>query len=359
MIAAAALTATLAVGLASQPGSAAHVKAAHATWRYQYLTGGVGTGNGWSGWNPGGTFVSRYVKESRAHGLLPVLTYYQLLPSRGGGAGAGGGGEAERDLANLKDKALMKAYFADLALALRRADDGRPVVLHVEPDLWGYVEQRSEDPTAVPAAVASSGDPRLAGLPDTVAGFAQAVVRLRDALAPHVVLGYHLSTWGTGVDPVLQDPSLSTVDRLASQSAAFYGRLGARFDLVFSDPSDRDDGFDLKVNGDGGRSRWTTGDYRRDVRWLARVHRATRLPIVMWQIPLGNSTLPNTPGRYRDTHVERLLGRDARWRKAYRDAGVVALLFGGGAEGTTSERTDGGVFRRLAGRYAHARLRLK
>lgn len=355
---AAAVGATLALGLSSQPGTAAHVQASHATWRYQYLAGGVNTGSGWSTWNPDGTFVSRYVRESRARRLTTVLTYYQLLQSRGDGDGKG---EADKDLANLKDKSLMKAYYADLALALKRAAEARGgsrVIVHVEPDLWGYVEQRA-DPTALPAAVASSGDPRLAGLPDTAAGFAQAIVRIRDAVAPGVELGYHMSTWGTRVDPVLQDPSLGQVDRLALRSAAFYKRLGARFDLVFSDPSDRDDGFDLKVKGDHGRSRWTTGDYRRDVRWLGDVHRATGKPIVMWQIPLGNSTLPNTRGRYRDTHVERLLGPDPRWRRAYRDAGVVALLFGGGADGTTSERTDGGVFRKLAARYARARLRTR
>ena len=80
---------------------------------------------------------------------------------------------------------------------------------------------------------------------------------------------------------------------------------------------------------------------------------ATKLPIVMWQIPLGNRHLPNTNRRYRDTHVATLLG-SRRTLRAYRDAGVVALLFGGGADGTTSERTDRGVFRRLAGRYVHA-----
>jgi hypothetical protein len=357
--AAAALTATLALGLSSQPGTAAHVKASHATWRYQYLAGGVNTGSGWSTWNPDGTFVSRYVAESRRAGLTPVLTHYQLLASHGDGEGRG---EAERDLANLDDKTTMKAYYDDLALALRRAGEaatGKMVVLHVEPDLWGYVEQRATDPARVPAAVASTGDARLAGLPDTAAGFAQAVVRLRDAIAPEVKLGYHMSTWGTGVDPVQQDPSLGEVDRLAARSAAFYRGLGARFDLVFSDPSDRDDGFDRKVNHDGGRSRWSTGDYARDVRWLAGMHRATGLPIAMWQIPLGNARLPDTRGRYRDTHVERLLGADPRWRRAYRDAGVIAFLFGGGAEGTTSERTDGGLFRRYAARYARARLRVQ
>ncbi|WP_027006910.1 hypothetical protein [Conexibacter woesei] len=350
------------LGLASQPGGAQHVRAEHATWRYQYLAGGVNTGSGWSTWNPDGTFASRYVAESRQAGVTPVLTYYQLLPSRGAGDGKG---EAERDLANLDDADTMKAYYNDFALALRRVHDedkGRRAVVHVEPDLWGYVEQRagaSNDPASVPAAVASSGDPRLGGLPDTAAGFAQALVRLRDVIAPEVKLGYHMSTWGTGTDPVQQNPSLKAVDGLAGHSGTFYNNLHARFDLVFSDPSDRDDGFDLKVNHDHGHSRWTAGDYARDERWLRGMHAVTRLPLVMWQIPLGNSHLPNTKSRYRDTHVQRLLGPDPRTRRAYRDAGVIAFLFGGGADGTTSEKTDGGVFQRLAARYARARLSTK
>jgi hypothetical protein len=360
VIAAAALTATLALGLASQPGTAAHVRADHATWRYQYLTGGVNTADGWSHWNPDGTFVSKYVTESRAHGITPVLTYYQLLQSRGAGDGKG---EAGKDLANLDDKATMKAYYDDFALALQRARDaarGSLTIVHVEPDLWGYIEQKAgagDDPATVPAAVGATGDPRLSGLPDTAAGFAQALVRLRDQIAPTIRLGFHLSTWGTGVDPVLQDPTLPAVDALAARSAAFYTNLHAPFDVVFSDPSDRDDGFDAHINGDGGKSRWSAGDYRRDERWLAGMHRRTGLPIVMWQIPLGNSSLPDTWDRFRDTHVQRLLGADSTTRRAYRDAGVVAFLFGGGADGTTSERTDGGLFHRLAARYARARLR--
>jgi hypothetical protein len=351
--------AQLELGLASPPGGAAHVRHLHAGWRYQYLTGGVDTGHGWSTWNPDGEFASNYVRESRAAGRTPVLTYYQLLQSGAGGDGPGGG-EAGKDLANLDDAGLMTAYYADLSLALRRAHDasaGRLVVLHVEPDLWGYVQQRvtrADDPSSLPAAVARSGDPRLGDLPDTVAGFAQAIVRLRDQLAPEVRLGFHMSTWGTRVDPVLQDPPDHEVDALATRSARFYANLHAPFDAIFSDPSDRDDGFKAKILRDGGKSRWTPGDYRRDRRWLSQVHRQTKLPIVMWQIPLGNRRLPDTWKRFRDTHVQTLLG-SRRTLRAYRDAGVVALLFGGGADGTTSERTDGGLFARLAARYRRGR----
>lgn len=192
---------TLQVGVADQPGGAASVRAkGRVGARYQYLTGGVDTRSGWRTWNEDGTFASRYVAESAKAGVTPVLTYYQLLPSRPDRSGS----EAERDFANLADPALMRAYFADLRLALQRAaEGGHRVVLHVEPDLWGYAQQaHGDDAAKTRAAVASSGDPELAGLPNDLAGFAQAVVRLRDKHAPKALVAWHLSTWGrTGRPP--------------------------------------------------------------------------------------------------------------------------------------------------------------
>jgi len=97
---------------------------------------------------------------------------------------------------------------------------------------------------------------------------------------------------------------------------------------------------------------WTKADFARHVRFLARVHRLTGRPFVLWQIPLGNSRLPDTWGRFRDNRPQWLLGAgSAAHRKAYRRAGVRALLFGGGADGTTNEKTDGGWFFRHARAY--------
>ena len=59
----------------------------------------------------------------------------------------------------------------------------------------------------------------------------------------------------------------------------------------------------------------------------------------MWQIPLGNTkmrSVNNTNGHYQDNRPEWLLDDLGRAHlAAYRDAGVVAFLFGGGAGGTT------------------------
>src|SRR5437667_445991 len=61
--------------------------------------------------------------------------------------------------------------------------------------------------------------------------------------------------------------------------------------------------------------------------------------IVMWQIPLGNTkmrTENNSTGHYQDNRPQWLLDDPARSHlAAYRDAGVVAFLFGRGSGGNT------------------------
>ncbi|WP_203524161.1 hypothetical protein, partial [Haemophilus influenzae] len=91
--------------------------------RYQYLAGGANTGNGWAGWNPNGTFVSNYITETQANGMIPVFTYYQLWQSNPG------------QYANLTNTSTMAAYWNDVRLFMQRAANTGPVIFHVEPDL--------------------------------------------------------------------------------------------------------------------------------------------------------------------------------------------------------------------------------
>lgn len=374
----------LAIGLTDSPGGAPTLRAsAPFGLRYQYLAGGVNTGDGWATWTPGGTVASSYVRESRAAHMLPVLTYYMVRQSL---PGRDVGDEARADLGNLDDPATMRALFADLRLLFRRIGGSRAVV-HVEPDLWGHVERaaRGEDAAMVPAAVARSGDPDAAGLPDTAAGFAAAVVRLRDRYARRALLAWHLSDWGTRVDLALNDPSPRAVDGLAARAARFYRSLGGRFDLSFTDIADRDAGYKEKVDGAGRAYWWTSADYARELRFLRGFSRAARQRVAIWQIPLGNTrmrAMDNTDGHYQDNKVQWLLSR--AHLPALRRAGVIGLLFGGGAAGTTcacdaqddgatnpapingnarrsqSADDDGGLFRALVRRYyRRGALRLK
>ena len=306
--------------------------------RYQYLAGGVNTGNGWATWNANGDFARFYIQDSAANSLIPVFTYYMLLHSS-----PGGGGEGDATFTNINNTATMTAYYNDLKLFFQKAAafPGQKVVLHVEPDLWGYLQQRaaSDDARTVSAKVSETGIPELAGLPSNASGFARAIVKLRDAYAANVVLGYHVSVWGTGVDIALSNPSDAVIDTLASRSGAFYSSLGANFDIVFAEFSDRDSGFYQHVYGDNGAHWWDAEDFRRHARYLSGVSSATSKKIVMWQIPLGNTRMRaqnNSWGHYQDNRPEWFLDEPSRAHlTAYRDAGVVAFLFGGGASGTT------------------------
>lgn len=318
---------SLEIGMTDGPGGAAALRASTPfAFRYQYLAGGVNTGNGWAGWNPDGSFVMRYAEESFAAGLIPVFTYYMLFRSSPGSTMA----EKDGVLANLANAGTMRAYWLDLELLMKRAGAfvDRTVVVHVEPDAWGYAQQHatSDDARTVFAQVAGSGLPALAGLPDDMRGFAQAAKRLRDAHAPNVVLAYHLSVWGTRVDISVSDPPDAEVDALGARAAAFYRSLETPFDISFTDIADRDSAFKQQIQGQGAWAWWDDADFRRNARFLAGYGDAARQRSVIWQLPLGNT---------------RMRAQNNTWSHfQYVRAGVVALLFGGGAGGTTYSPTS-------------------
>jgi hypothetical protein len=330
LLPASAQASRLELGLANGPGGVAAIReAAPFGYRYQYLAAGVNTGNGWSTWNENGTFVSRYIAET-PRAMTPVFTYYMIRQSLPGRDME----EAKGVLANLRNADTMRAYWADLELFFRRAGaTRRAVFLHVEPDMWGYLEKAGQ--TALARSVA------------------QRIVGMRNRMARNVRLGYHVSVWGTNTDIAIQDPAPREVDRLAAKSAAFYRSLRARFDVLFGEFADRDSGFLERIYGRPHKDAWwDAADFASHARYLTDVSRATKRRWMLWQIPLGNSTLDDTWQHFRDNRPEWLLGDG--WRahlQAYARAGVMALLFGGGADGTTSETTDGGWFLRHARSY--------
>ena len=321
----------LALGAADPPGDAQALRA-HALldMRYQYLAGGVNTGHGWATWNPNGSFVSMYVRESLAADTIPVFTYYQLLQS----SPSVGSSEQARDLSNLRNPATMQAYWADYELLLRRvnaAAGARLAIIHVEPDLWGYLEQAHAT--------------RLAR------AFAQRLIALRDRLAPHVLLAWHLSVWGTDEDPTYSKPSLAHMDRLAAISATFYESLHAHFDLVFNDVTDRDAGFYEHVEGNP-HTWWGPADFLRHDRYIAGFTHRTDTAVVLWQLPVGDTHENNTWNHFADNRLQWWFGAgSAAHLRATENAGVIGLLFGAGATGNTTPQTDGGFFYRLARRY--------
>ena len=330
---------TLQLGMADSPGGAAAMKTtANFGFRYQYLSGGANTGTGWATWNANGAFATNYIQDSVSHSITPVLTYYQIRQTAPGNAQY----EPDGVYNNLQNTATMTSYYNDLKLFFQKAGafPNNAVVLHMEPDLWGYMQQHStnDDASTVTTKVAATGLSDLAGLPDTAAGFAKAVKKLRDTYAPNVVLAYHISVWGTNFSLLSGTWTNAQVDALGVRSANFYTSLQTNFDIAFVDQTDRDAGYKQVVNGDP-NGWYDATDYANTLRYYTAFVGVAQKRLVVWQIPFGNTkmrAMNNTTNHYQDNHVEWLLDDVGGTHLSdYINSGVVAFLFGGGATGTT------------------------
>lgn len=347
----AGLPAHFMLGLSNHPEEISWMTSSQIPWdlRYQYLSGGVNTGDGWATWNTDGGFATSYMNASASAGYIPVLTYYQILQSA----------PAYDEYGNLQNADTMKSYYADFKLLLSKAKAfGKPVIIHVEPDLFGVMQQRVINSTnsaaSIPAQVAASGDPDLTGLPNTFQGFNWALLKLRDKYAPNVIMAAHVSAWSTDIDlGSNNDPNLDVAD-IILKTVAFHktaGILGnpvgvSSYDLLFFDPLDRDAAYYQYVWGDGGARWWdmknqTFPNFARYQQYLLGVTTGTNLRAMLWQVPIGNTLLRsenNTDGHYQDNRVQYWLGDYPTddHVKALADAGVIGIMWGRGASGPTT-----------------------
>lgn len=306
-------------------------------YRYQYLAGGVY--NSWQNWNTGGMFPVYYI-QATPKGAIPVFSYYMLLQSHRASD------EATDDYNNLNNPSLMAAYYADFTVLMQRIDStGRPAVVHVEPDLWGYLQQRSDnfngDGSAdqISAAVASSGVADVAAYPNTAQGFGEALLHLRDLYAPNtVVMAVHASMWSSRIDV---GSTIGTVDAPgeATKTARFLNSTGS-WNAIFNDIDDHDAGWWEQQGAD---NQWFTHwwnpnltdaraaypNFPRYLSWVATLWSQTGKPQVAWQVPEGNQyflTMNNTCGHYQDDVAQYFL---AHPHELY-SAGLIAVLFGAG-----------------------------
>lgn len=295
---------------------------------YLYLVGLPGRG-GWPGWNPHGTFVDLQAAAALQRGVVPVFTLYAMAVE----------GEGRPEV--LTDAAYMRAWWDGFELAVTRlAHFGRPAMLHVEPDFWGFMQKYGGGPPdAIPALVGSTYG-HCADYPDTLAGMGACIVHRVHTATPQVRVGLHASTWA--------DPDPVAVAEFMLACGAGDG------DVLFVETLDRDAGcFEARGEGctrDDGPWYWeaagqgATGfDTHLDTMWA--LHDTTGLPLSWWQMPMGvPSTEPGgTPGHYRDNRVAYVFEHP----EAFVEAGGVAVMFGPGWPGQTDLTTDGGQFERL------------
>jgi hypothetical protein len=360
-------TTRLELGLSSAPDQLAWMRSSGVPWkyRYQYLTGGVNTSDLWTTWQipsaPPGQFAADYMTASGAAGYIPYLVYYVLLKSAPGS----GKDEGDRDYNNLNNTSTMNAYFANFKLLMQLAGAYRkPVVVNIEPDLWGFLQVKaqakgSNSAAALSAAVASSGFPDVAAYPNTVAGFGRALLHLRDKYAPNVVTQVNASAWSSGFDIDTSTAPNLDVTALADQTATFLSSTG-KWDTISTDPDDHDAGWwetTGHINQDFTHW-WDTSNvkfpnFHRWESWIGQIHTRMRLPVFSWQTPAGTMGLSDAcnqgtgDGHYRDNVAQYFLTHPAELSKA----GLVGVLFGAGNPCQTTPYNDGNALRNLAQAY--------
>ena len=294
---------------------------------YQYIT------YGWESWS--GSFVQRFSQQAWDKGYIPMVTVYLMLgvpPD----CGEGGACYAEK----LQNASTVQAYLESLRGAAQEAQGDQPVIFNIEPDFYGFMQQLSnstsrppgvlpDDPASYPVALNKTG------YANNLAGFGRYIVDMLHATAPNALVAPMASSWATNADP--QSVTYGEARQMAQRTAAFINEMGgAQADLLVVEWSDRD-------AGSGLRPWWDDSDQEtprptRAILWANALSNAAGKRLFLWQMPVGNMGLDNTCDHYQDNRAAYAFSHP----RDLADAGVIGVLFGGGAACMTQVWTDGG-----------------
>ncbi len=127
---------TFFIGLSVAPGSdLTWVAGSGVPWAvcYQYISSGVLPNQSWvTTW--GKSFAYNYAVSSHSVGCIPQLTYYQIEPTIGTEG-------ASQEYAALNNASTMGYYYKDFTALMQQLHQyGGPALVHVEPDMFGYLE---------------------------------------------------------------------------------------------------------------------------------------------------------------------------------------------------------------------------
>jgi len=331
--------------------------------RYMYLAGGIFDGsaacascatgcqaggqscansnpNGCSWWGcwqwdqvAPGQYVRDFFSRTQTDGQIPLLTYYEVLQASGASEGAG-------EVAAANNAAFMGRYLSDWRFLLQQIGSRR-VLLHIEPDFWGYAEHVNEDPRAIPAAVASANATDCAGQENNIAGLGRCMIAMVRKYASNARVGLHASAWGTKVDVHLNSNASFDVAGEARKLGRFMTAVGAGTgDFVVVEASDRDAGYYTSI----GQNRWwdatnaTLPHFNQAFVWAKALAEQVGKPLVWWQLPLGNMALANQSGAWRDNRVDYFFSHTRQIAEAH----GALIAFGAGAGGQTTPESDGG-----------------
>ena len=283
--------------------------------------------------NPPGEYVRDFVSNAAKAGEVPMFTYYEILQASGVQEGTAEATQAANNAT------FMARYYADFRFMLKQIGNA-PALVHVEPDFWGYAEQANVDPHLTAAAVASANAGDCGSLENSIAGFGQCLVKMTRTYAPNAKIGLHASAWSTNMDVLLNTSASLDVVGEAKKTAKFLAAAGGdQMDFVVVDYSDRDTGYYKSM---GRNTAWnenaTLPNFTQALAWTQAIGEAINKPVVVWQIPVGNSQMNDTCDHYKDNRVDYLMNHADDVARAH----VALLAFGAGAGCQTTPSSDNG-----------------
>jgi Calx-beta domain len=301
----------------------------------------VNAGSGdWTTWNsPAGAYVGIVASAADSVGAVPMFTLYQMATNGDG------------NLSSLTNSSFMTRYWSNVRLMYQQINNyGKPALVNLEPDFWGYAEQLAGSrPAAVSALVTINSD--CAGLTNDVAGVAGCLVKMARQYAPRAYVGFPPSDWGANGD--------------VAAVAAFMKALGAQnADFVVAETLDRDAGCFEKMPQpaecvrSGAIWYWDATNQKTPTfaEHLANVNTYHTvlggLPVIWWQTPMGVPSA--TPGgsdyHYRDNREQYFLTHPTELTAV----GGLGVVFSAGENHQTTIFTDGGQFQSLDNAYLAA-----
>lgn len=278
-------------------------------WDYSYAYLVPGWADNWGNGPLDGAWAKNEMLFWQGQGQVQVFTYYYSYGDKNW----------------FNDSTNMTKYWKELKILFQviNANSNGKVIVHFEPDGIGFWKQANQSVTSggmkVGSVASAAGVTELNGLADSLQGWSQGIVKMRDAYAPNkVLLAHHFTHWATGADIFSDSQTQGTVDTNVKSMTDYILSIenGKPFDLFFVDPSDRDADWYRKVISD--TRRWTDPthtwtDYRS---WGKIGYIVDKISInltrrgFMWQIPEGNTfykTCNNSVGHFRDNHAQEFL----------------------------------------------------
>jgi hypothetical protein len=309
-------------------------------YRYVYIDNGVDTTTNAISWLF--TPWSNYSKTSTNMGLKPAYVIYMLQEE--------GGATALKT--NILDANFMRNYFSSIRIVAQNSKGMKPIFV-IEPDTWGYFLQDAlehgtqSNPQLIPANINNlgAGYEYLNGLPNTLSGVAQAIIKTIKLYAPDAYCGLLMSLWGVDANGATGPPAadgakglvywnLSDVNYSAQVTGNYVNQLlgttGYRSDFIAVEKNGWSAGHWLAAAndsdfywGDAQNSNWLS--------WSETLKQQTNLPLLGWQISIGHMGLPNTTNRYEDTFFPYFFTHSSQ----FINAGFIGLLVGKGTDDCT------------------------